>query len=246
MRSVVLVVLMALSVLTGAQRVLAQPSESTSIGSTARDEEARRLFQAGEMAYADGRYENALSRFREAHELSGRPRLLFNIAAASERLRRDDDAIGYYEQYLEALPEAPNRREVEARLEVLRSHQSTQEDLAMTSHEVEPYRPNVPAWIFGAATAAFGGAALGLWLAADSEFRALEQECSDAGGCTDERVADSSVEILDRLALASLLVAGAAAIGTVLAIVLKRRSDDDSGEVTVAVGLTAVTLGLKF
>lgn len=84
------------------------------------DREARQLFLAGEAAYDSGRYEAALEYFTRAHALSGRPGLLFNIASVSERLRRDDEALGAYEQYLRELPEAPNREFTEQRIAFLR------------------------------------------------------------------------------------------------------------------------------
>lgn len=84
------------------------------------DEEARVVFSAGREAYARGDYESALESFRQAYELSNRPELQFNIAQAADRLRRDRDARDAFEAYLNAVPDAPNRVEVEARLRVLR------------------------------------------------------------------------------------------------------------------------------
>lgn len=83
------------------------------------DAEARALFLAGETAYDAGRYEAALEYFTRAHELSGRPGLLFNIASASERLRRDEEALAAYEQYLSELPDAANRGFTEERIAFL-------------------------------------------------------------------------------------------------------------------------------
>ena len=86
-----------------------------------RDEEAHRLYEAGEIAFADGRYEVALERFRESHELSGRGELLYNAGVCLDRLRRDDEAIASYERYLEAVPDAANRQDVETRLDAMRT-----------------------------------------------------------------------------------------------------------------------------
>ncbi|MEM9192484.1 MAG: tetratricopeptide repeat protein [Myxococcota bacterium] len=85
------------------------------------DEEARGLFQAGAAAFDRGDFEAALRYFRQAHELSGRPLLYYNIGHAAERLRRDEEAMIAFERYLEALPNADNRSAVEARLRVLRA-----------------------------------------------------------------------------------------------------------------------------
>lgn len=70
---------------------LAQPDE-------AAEARAKDLNQQGETAYAAGRYTDAVSLFRQAHELSERPLLLFNIANAHERL-------GDYEAAAHALRE---------------------------------------------------------------------------------------------------------------------------------------------
>jgi tetratricopeptide (TPR) repeat protein len=87
------------------------------------DDQARGLFQAGSTAFDAGRYEDALRYFTEAHELSGRPALLFNMGAAAERARLDDQAIEYYERYLSE-SEAPQRADyVRGRLEFLQSQQ---------------------------------------------------------------------------------------------------------------------------
>lgn len=87
----------------------------------AQDAEARGLFDAGNAAFEDGRFADALGYFQRAHELSGRPELLFNLAATLERLRRDAEAIAFYERYLAEIPTATNRRFVESRLALLRS-----------------------------------------------------------------------------------------------------------------------------
>jgi tetratricopeptide (TPR) repeat protein len=85
------------------------------------DAEARGLFLAGQAAFATSRYDDALRYFRQSYELSGRPQLLYNIAVAADRLRRDDEALAAFEQFLRDAPaDAPQRRDVEARIPVLR------------------------------------------------------------------------------------------------------------------------------
>lgn len=89
--------------------------------STAEDEQARGLFEAGRTAYSAARFADALRYFREAHGLSGRPELLFNIGSAAERLRRDREALEAYEAYVEQLPGAANRAFAEERISFLRA-----------------------------------------------------------------------------------------------------------------------------
>jgi tetratricopeptide (TPR) repeat protein len=84
------------------------------------DDEARALFDAGEIAFDEGRYENALDYFRRSYTLSHRSGLLYNIGVCAERLRHDAEAIEAFEQYLAAVPDAPNRASVQARIRILR------------------------------------------------------------------------------------------------------------------------------
>ncbi|MCX7807199.1 MAG: tetratricopeptide repeat protein, partial [Deltaproteobacteria bacterium] len=84
--------------------------EKSSPADEAKDQEARALFQAGQVAFEDGRFEDALQYFRRSYELSGRPALLYNIGLAADRLRRDEEALSAFERYLAEVPDARNRR----------------------------------------------------------------------------------------------------------------------------------------
>lgn len=94
--------------------------EASPATNDARDREARNLFEAGRLAYDDGRFEEALGYFQKAFDLSQRPELLYNVGSAAERLRQDDKALAAYERYLRELPTADNRGNVEARVDILR------------------------------------------------------------------------------------------------------------------------------
>lgn len=86
----------------------------------AAEEQARAHFNTGTVAFGAGRYGDALVEFQKAYALSQRPKLLYNIGVASDRLRHDGDALAAFEQYLQRVPDAPERAEVEARIAVLR------------------------------------------------------------------------------------------------------------------------------
>jgi len=102
------------------------------------DAEARALYEAGELAYQRGRFENALEHFSRAYKLSQRPELLYNIGSAADRLRLDEQALDAFLKYLEALPEAPNRAEVQSRIKVLQKTSRRQiEDTASEAAAVE-------------------------------------------------------------------------------------------------------------
>jgi tetratricopeptide (TPR) repeat protein len=106
------------------------PEESAS---AARDAEGRGLFEAGRAAFTDGRYEDALEYFDRAYALSHRSQLLYNIGSANDRLRRDEAALAAFEQYVRELPTAPNVREVEARIRVLRASVEADPDPTVVS-----------------------------------------------------------------------------------------------------------------
>lgn len=101
--------------------VLAARSASAQAPGSTHDAEARALFDAGAAAFDEGRFDEAHERFRRAHELSGRPELLYNIGAAADRGGHEQAAIEAYEAYVAALPDAENRSYVDARVAVLRA-----------------------------------------------------------------------------------------------------------------------------
>lgn len=101
------------------------------------DQEARARFEAGRMAFGAGRFEDALADFERAYALSSRPQLLYNIAQCHDRLRHDEEAVAALRRYLEAVPDAPNRAEVERRLLVLEREIGTRT-------AVEPSGPSGP------------------------------------------------------------------------------------------------------
>jgi len=114
--------LVAVTVFTLAPAAAHAQAQSESL-----DEAARLTFQEGREAFVNGDYERALGLFRQAYELSQRPGLLYNIAQTLDRLRRDAETLQALRDYLEAYPDAPNRAEVEARINVLDQQVSQEE-----------------------------------------------------------------------------------------------------------------------
>ncbi len=79
--------------------------------------QARRL-------YLLGRYQEAIGEYRRAYELRADPQFLLDTAEAYRQLGATDQALFYYDRYLAAAPNAPNREMVEDRvteLELLRT-----------------------------------------------------------------------------------------------------------------------------
>lgn len=122
------------------------------------DAEARARFEAGELAYASGRFEAALADFRQAHALSGRDELLYNIGLAAERLRRDDEAIEAFEQFLESTPGHPRTAALRRRIELLREEQRVREQAAASVVD----EPDAPAVVLEPPPSRVGPVVLGI------------------------------------------------------------------------------------
>src|SRR3954471_7151577 len=83
--------------------------------------EARRLYAEGKAEYAQGHYAEAVTLFERSYALSESPALLFNMAQA-HRLAGPEhcsDAVALYKSYLQAQPDAENKKEVEERIHEL-------------------------------------------------------------------------------------------------------------------------------
>ncbi len=66
---------------------------------------AKQQYQLGYQALQGGRYQVALEHYQRSFELAPRPRTLFNIAVAEEKLGRVDDAIRHYTEFLDVAEE---------------------------------------------------------------------------------------------------------------------------------------------
>ncbi len=178
------------------------------------DARAREHFQIATRYYDEGRFIEAATQFEEAFGLSDRPELLYNAYIAYRDAHRPSDAARTLELYLQRTPEAPDRVNLEARLQELRRAVAEEErnqqqlesaqaaaDAERARAEAEARRaaeaeaqPEVWPWIIlgvGAATAIAGGVVAGIALNDSNALRSL---------CTDEdppRCTVSSQENLD-------------------------------------------------
>jgi tetratricopeptide (TPR) repeat protein len=98
--------------------------------------EAQVQFEQGVSAYEDGRYRDAVDRFKEADRLAPSPLLSFNIAKVYERMQDPKSALAAYREYLRRLPDADNRLETSQRiaeLELTLQKQGIQQVTIVTS-----------------------------------------------------------------------------------------------------------------
>src|SRR5262245_52034956 len=92
----------------------------------AADEEARKHFQIGKLLLDSGRFQEATTEFESAYRLSGRPQLLYNLYIAHRDAGNTDKAVEALRGYLEKVPDAPDRINLEARLASLEEQQQRQ------------------------------------------------------------------------------------------------------------------------
>ncbi len=84
------------------------------------DAGARSHFQVGANLYDEGEFEAAAREFEEAHRLSGRPQLLYNVYLANRDAGQPEKALEALQRYLASGVEIQNREQLEAKLQALK------------------------------------------------------------------------------------------------------------------------------
>ena len=155
---------------------------------TQADEDAAKAhFLAGSAYYEQANYSDAVKEFLEAHRLSKRPDLLYNISVCYERLGRWDDAIASLQQYLSERPDAPDRAVIETRIsnyEQRRDQEQAARAAALPPPVAAPPplgapspRRHVASWIVGGIGAGLLVAALGTGITAHLTYNDLVTKC---------------------------------------------------------------------
>jgi hypothetical protein len=101
--------------------------------------EAMKHYQAGVTHYKAAEYDDAVTEFQAAYELKPTPEWLFNLASAHRMAKHPEKALAYYERYLDEVPDAPNKVQVEQRIAEMKAM------LAPPPPTPEPVRPAAPA-----------------------------------------------------------------------------------------------------
>ena len=78
---------------------------------------AREHYQKGLTHYDIKEYSEALAEFKNAYRVVQDPAFLFNIAQCYRKLGQDVEALDYYRNYVRRFPTAPNRTEVDRRIQ---------------------------------------------------------------------------------------------------------------------------------
>ena len=87
--------------------------------------QARAAYDRGQAAFGKGDFEQALAAFETAYGLLPNPIVLRSIAKSEERLGRIVDAISHLSAFLRALPDHPERAQIEREISELRRRPGT-------------------------------------------------------------------------------------------------------------------------
>jgi len=171
----------------------AQPSDPDT------DRIARERFVAGREAFSRGDFAGAATAFERAYLLSRRPQLLYNLGTAYDRLHRWERARESFQRYLDAVPDAPDRAEVEGRLAIIEvelQHQAERnappQVVVVERPTVEPARPwRTVFWVTGGLAALTGVGTVAVGLLADRQYSNLLRGCATtSNGCDPASIDD--------------------------------------------------------
>lgn len=206
------------------------------------DAEARQHFSTGRDAFSRGDFATAVTEFERAYTLSRRAQLLYNIGTTYERLHRWEEARSALQRYLDAVPEATDRAEVEGRLRIIDAEIQRQSaptpvpptpvaprvvvvDRPVVVQSVRPWQ--VTFWVAGGLTVVSGGLALGIGLLADARYRTLIDTCAPPrGGCNQADISD--MQLRQGLVNGSIIAAGVFGALTITSFILDRVGDRPS------------------
>lgn len=105
--------------------------------------QAREHFRKGSKAFDLGHYREAVKEYEAAYQLKEDPALLFNIAQAYRLDGDNENALRIYKSFLNRVPDAPNRLDVERRMDEARAAIERNERLKPQPAEPAPPSPTI-------------------------------------------------------------------------------------------------------
>jgi tetratricopeptide (TPR) repeat protein len=94
---------------------------------------AKKAFGEGKALYDEGKFAEAVEKFKESYRLSRNPLLLYNIGHTLDQAGQKEKALFYYRKFLADAPQnAPQRKDVTKRVDVI-ERENLEADLAGTS-----------------------------------------------------------------------------------------------------------------
>lgn len=100
----------------GRNRVFTAPPDSDALS-----REARTFYLRGVAMYGRGHYDAAMQAFGTALGFRELPEIYYNMAVTAARLNRNEEAAGYYREYVRLAPNAADRGAVEREMARLRA-----------------------------------------------------------------------------------------------------------------------------
>ena len=79
-------------------------------------DEVKLHYQRATRAYDLQKYQEAIDEYQKAYEISGDPPMLYNIAQAYRLAEQPGEAARYYRRFLQRMPNAHNREDVERKI----------------------------------------------------------------------------------------------------------------------------------
>lgn len=129
----------------GLAALLVLPAGQARAGNTDGKAEAKAHFAAGENHYNLNEFTEALQEFKDAYRLYPDPVFLYNLGQCERQLGHHEDAIRFYRSFLRLQPKAPNKAEVQRKIEemeaALRSKPPAEPEPAASPAKVEPAAP---------------------------------------------------------------------------------------------------------
>jgi tetratricopeptide (TPR) repeat protein len=221
-------------------------------------EQAKAHFATGVQAYDQGRYDEALKEFGEAHAQSHSPALYFNMAACEEHMDHFQAAALLLNQYLIEKPDAEDRDNVKVRIHALqerdeRLHKMTEPpppvkqtaDLQPAPTPPPPRSHLKYTWVMLGVTAAAGAAAIGVGAYTVTHHSDLKNGCgATASGCS-----PSQVSGLKSTAVATDVLIGvtaAAAVATVAFAIVESRKGHAHAQAGGGARVAFIGNGIRF
>jgi tetratricopeptide (TPR) repeat protein len=232
----------------------------------AADAEARSHFNVGKALLDSGRFSEAAQEFDKAYRLSGRPQLLYNLYVAHRDAGNTPNAIVALRAYLNTVPDAPDRVNLEARLASLEEqerHHVEQEEATRRAREEAALakaqaakrthtvveKSKVP-WILMASGGALVAASIGTGVAALNTSKDLEDNCYSSTSCPSSQ--KGNIDKTQALSLTTdvLWAVGGASLvtGFVLWVTgaLDEKREVPITSVAIAPGVVSATLTKRF
>ena len=210
---------------------------------------AVQLYESSTHALRSGDYERAASQLEEAYALFPQPALRVALGRAYDGLGQTEQAIEHYTAYLEEEPGAPDRGDIEGRLEELQQRHREEVGTPRPPPPPAPTGPDTTTPVIGFTLAGLGAAAL-IAGGALAGVAASEHSSSTAAATTqlEARAAYGRAQDLGTAAVALLAAGGAVAMaGIVIAVAVAGDSSEPAAPTArVRAGLGTISIEGSF